>query len=138
MKVTTALIAISSFAYLGLCDVGRATTYKPPYLPTKCYGNRKDQFPPGNYFAAAGPGIWDNGAACGRTYEITCLSTGGIGHCTGATIQISRSLPHPPNFSQTPCYIPHTLHQPTHEKIKKPYTLNISSTPTCPHGYILR
>ncbi|RDI85313.1 hypothetical protein Vi05172_g4691 [Venturia inaequalis] len=103
MKVITALITISSFAHFGLCDVGRATTYKAPYLPTKCYGGREDQFPPDNYFAAAGPGIWNNGAACGRTYEITCLSTGGIGHCTGATIQIrivdGRLGPRAPDFS---------------------------------------
>ncbi|GFP95798.1 eg45-like domain containing protein 2 [Phtheirospermum japonicum] len=55
-------------------DLGTARAYKPPYLPTKCYGNRQDQFPPGNLFVAVKEGLWDNGAACGRRYRLRCLS----------------------------------------------------------------
>ncbi|KAJ1390186.1 RlpA-like protein, double-psi beta-barrel domain [Sesbania bispinosa] len=47
-------------------DVGTAARYSPPYLPT--------QFPSSNLFAAAGDGIWDNGAACGRQYLVRCIS----------------------------------------------------------------
>ncbi|KAJ6924696.1 hypothetical protein NC652_017847 [Populus alba x Populus x berolinensis] len=45
-----------------------------PYLPTACYGNSSSQFPSSNLFAAAGEGIWDNGAACGRQYLVRCIS----------------------------------------------------------------
>lgn len=41
---------------------------------TKCYGRSQEQFPPGNMFAAVSEGLWDNGAACGRKYRLTCLS----------------------------------------------------------------
>ncbi|CAK9184155.1 unnamed protein product [Ilex paraguariensis] len=55
-------------------DIGTATSYNPPYTPTKCNGNRADQFPPGNLFVAVSEGLWDNGAACGRRYRLRCLS----------------------------------------------------------------
>ncbi|KAH7574144.1 hypothetical protein ACOSP7_008169 [Xanthoceras sorbifolium] len=55
-------------------DIGTASPYRPPYLPTRCYGNSQDQFPPGNLFVAVGEGLWDNGAACGRRYRLRCLS----------------------------------------------------------------
>lgn len=41
---------------------------------TACYGNDATQFPSNNLFAAAGEGIWDNGAACGRQYLVRCIS----------------------------------------------------------------
>ncbi|KAI9117508.1 hypothetical protein K1719_011674 [Acacia pycnantha] len=55
-------------------DVGAAAQYSPPYLPTGCYGGEALQFPSSNLFAAAGDGIWDNGAACGRQYLVRCIS----------------------------------------------------------------
>ncbi|XP_021891439.1 EG45-like domain containing protein [Carica papaya] len=55
-------------------DVGTASAYDPPYLPTRCKGYDQDQFPPGGYFVAASDGVWDNGAACGRRYRIRCIS----------------------------------------------------------------
>ncbi|KAH7681606.1 Barwin-like endoglucanases protein, partial [Dioscorea alata] len=55
-------------------DVGTATSYGPPYLPTTCPGYSKDDLPEGGLFAAASSGIWDNGAACGRRYKLRCLS----------------------------------------------------------------
>nr|QDH43451.1 plant natriuretic peptide-like 5 [Venturia inaequalis] len=90
MKFTTALLALSSFAHLGLCIVGVVTTYRPPYLPTKCYGSNQGQFPAGNLFGAVGPGLWDNGAACGRYYAIRCINPiYGSGHCVpGARITV--------------------------------------------------
>nr|QDH43452.1 plant natriuretic peptide-like 8 [Venturia inaequalis] len=89
MKVTTALIALSSFAHLGLCEVGVVTSYKPPYLPTKCFGSDQTQFPPGNLFAAAGPALWYNGAACGRHYELRCLNTiHGVGKCLPGSVNV--------------------------------------------------
>ncbi|KAH1118043.1 hypothetical protein AAZX31_17G115200 [Glycine max] len=55
-------------------DVGTASRYSPPYLPSGCYGTEATQFPSSNLFAAAGDGIWDNGAACGRQYLVRCIS----------------------------------------------------------------
>ncbi|KAM7493024.1 hypothetical protein LguiB_027633 [Lonicera macranthoides] len=59
---------------LVLGDIGTATSYDPPYLPTKCDGNRQDQLPPGNLLVSVSEGLWDNGAACGRRYRLRCLS----------------------------------------------------------------
>ncbi|XP_057484908.1 EG45-like domain containing protein [Actinidia eriantha] len=55
-------------------DIGTATSYDPPYLPTRCKGHDKEQFPEGGLFVAACEGIWDNGAACGRRYRVRCIS----------------------------------------------------------------
>ncbi|ONH98230.1 hypothetical protein PRUPE_7G237200 [Prunus persica] len=70
-------------------DVGSAAQYPPPYLPTACYGSDSSQFPSSNLFAAAGDGIWDNGASCGRQYLVRCISAARTGTCVpDKTIQI--------------------------------------------------
>ncbi|KAK2987364.1 hypothetical protein RJ640_007051, partial [Escallonia rubra] len=47
------------------------------------------RFPSSNLFAAAGEGIWDNGAACGRQYLVRCISAVVPKTCIpGQTIQI--------------------------------------------------
>ncbi|KDO61650.1 hypothetical protein CISIN_1g038362mg [Citrus sinensis] len=69
-------------------DVGTAARYGPPFLPTACNGNDQSQFPSGNLFAAAGEGIWDNGASCGRQYKLRCISAAVSGTCINNTIQI--------------------------------------------------
>ncbi|XP_027333680.1 putative EG45-like domain containing protein 1 [Abrus precatorius] len=43
-------------------------------IASGCYGSEASQFPSSNLFAAAGDGIWDNGAACGRQYMVRCIS----------------------------------------------------------------
>nr|AFK33398.1 unknown [Lotus japonicus] len=68
-------------------EVGTAAAYGPPYIPTACDGNRREQFPPGNIFAAVNEGLWDNGAACGRRYRVRCVS----GHnkpCKGGSVDV--------------------------------------------------
>ncbi|CAK7353640.1 unnamed protein product [Dovyalis caffra] len=70
-----------------LGDIGTAASYAPPYLPTKCHGNRQDQFPPGNLFVSVSEGLWDNGAACGRRYRLRCLS-GDNRPCKDGTIDV--------------------------------------------------
>ncbi|KAK9280697.1 hypothetical protein L1049_014395 [Liquidambar formosana] len=72
---------------LVLGDIGTANSYNPPYIPTKCNGNRQDQFPPGNLFVAVSEGLWDNGAACGRRYRLRCLS-GTNKPCKEGTIDV--------------------------------------------------
>lgn len=77
------------FFQYSAADIGIALSYSPPYAPTACYGNDPGQFPTSNLFAAAGEGIWDNGAACGRQYLVRCIS--GVGNrvqCAGGTIQV--------------------------------------------------
>ncbi|WMV42072.1 hypothetical protein MTR67_035457 [Solanum verrucosum] len=73
---------------LVLGDIGTATSYHPPYIPTRCNGNRADQFPSGNLFVAVSEGLWDNGAACGRRYRLRCLSGSGYRPCKGGTIDV--------------------------------------------------
>lgn len=58
-------------------------------IATACYGSDPSQFPSSNLFAAAGDGIWDNGASCGRQYLVRCISASKPGTCVqGQTIQI--------------------------------------------------
>ncbi|XP_034683308.1 uncharacterized protein LOC117912725 [Vitis riparia] len=59
------------------------------YAATACYGNDVSEFPSSNFFASAGEGIWDNGAACGRQYLVRCISAVVPMTCiAGQTIQI--------------------------------------------------
>ncbi|KAL4282754.1 hypothetical protein GQ457_16G004130 [Hibiscus cannabinus] len=70
-------------------DVGTASRYSPPYLPTACFGDDQTEFPSSNLFAAAGDGIWDNGASCGRQYLVRCISASEPGTCVpDQTIQV--------------------------------------------------
>ncbi|KAL5074292.1 hypothetical protein RYX36_013276 [Vicia faba] len=64
----------SLFIHFSQADVGTASHYGPPFLPTECFGGGASQFPSTNMFGSAGEGIWDNGAACGRLYEVRCIS----------------------------------------------------------------
>ncbi|KAL3745065.1 hypothetical protein ACJRO7_014213 [Eucalyptus globulus] len=77
------------FAFMARGDVGTASYYSPPYQPTECYGGEPSQFPSSDLFAAAGDGVWDNGAACGRQYLVRCISASKSGTCIPErTIQI--------------------------------------------------
>ncbi|KAL3838596.1 hypothetical protein ACJIZ3_023187 [Penstemon smallii] len=71
LLLSTSCNEISTLVY---AEIGTATSYDPPYTPTKCHGNRPDQFPSGNLFVQVSEGLWDNGAACGRRYRLKCLS----------------------------------------------------------------
>ncbi|RWR97974.1 EG45-like domain-containing protein [Cinnamomum micranthum f. kanehirae] len=74
---------------LSKADVGTATSYNPPYIPSACYGNDRSKFPSNNLFASAGEGIWDNGASCGRQYQVRCLSAATPNTCiAGKTVQV--------------------------------------------------
>lgn len=39
-------------------------------------------------FVAAGEGVWDNGASCGRQYQVRCLSSRMPKACTDQIIQV--------------------------------------------------
>ncbi|PWA51370.1 rlpA-like double-psi beta-barrel domain-containing protein [Artemisia annua] len=77
------------FLHPSHAEVGTSAQYSPPFLPTACYGYDSGQFPSSNLFAAAGDGIWDNGAACGRQYLVKCISATEPGTCVvGQVIQV--------------------------------------------------
>ncbi|KAM3743793.1 hypothetical protein ACB098_06G002000 [Castanea mollissima] len=69
------LVSLFLHCHTSYGDVGTAAQYSSPYLPTACYGSDASHFPSGNFFAAAGDGIWDNGAACGRQYFVRCITS---------------------------------------------------------------
>ncbi|XP_075660232.1 EG45-like domain containing protein [Castanea sativa] len=69
------LVSLFFHFHTSYSDVGTAALYSPPYSPTACYGSDASQFPSSNLFAAAGDGIWNNGAACGRLYLVRCITS---------------------------------------------------------------
>ncbi|XP_042492610.1 EG45-like domain containing protein [Macadamia integrifolia] len=88
-KLLLLFFSLTQLLHFSHGDVGTASQYDPPYLPTACYGDDSSQFPDNNLFGAAGEGIWDNGASCGRQYLVSCLSASEKGTCVdGVTIQI--------------------------------------------------
>ncbi|KAI4295350.1 hypothetical protein L6164_035404 [Bauhinia variegata] len=73
MKMNVVLLlglVITSLASTASAIAGTATYYTV-YVPSACYGY-EDQ---GTLIAAANPSLYNNGAACGRMYRVTC--TGG-------------------------------------------------------------
>nr|GMD89914.1 EG45-like domain containing protein [Ipomoea batatas] len=74
-KLPLLLYYLFLLLHLSLADIGTTSQYSPPYTPTACFGSDRSQFPSSNYFAAAGEGIWDNGASCGRQYLVSCISS---------------------------------------------------------------
>ncbi|XP_039071699.1 EG45-like domain containing protein [Hibiscus syriacus] len=88
-QLVSYLFVLSQLFRFSHADVGTAAQYTPPYLPTACYGDDQTQFPSSNLFAAAGDGIWDNGALCGRQYLVRCISVSQPGTCApDQTIQV--------------------------------------------------
>ncbi|KAL7239793.1 hypothetical protein ACSBR2_005629 [Camellia fascicularis] len=69
---------------------------------TACYGSDPSQFPSSNLFAAAGDGIWDNGASCGRQYLVRCISATAPETCVvDQTVQI-RVVDYVPTAASNP------------------------------------
>ncbi|KAG8372465.1 hypothetical protein BUALT_Bualt12G0069000 [Buddleja alternifolia] len=81
------VVAVVSLASLAYADEGTATYYTPPYVPSSCNGYEND----GTMIAAASDAIWGHGAACGRTYKVTCTgaTNQGVLHpCTGQNVVV--------------------------------------------------
>ncbi|PKU85574.1 EG45-like domain containing protein [Dendrobium catenatum] len=79
-------IVLCHFALSSAID-GTATYYTPPYTPSSCYGYVNM----GTMIAAASDTIWDNRAACGRNYRVTCTgptNSGDLHPCTGASVVV--------------------------------------------------
>ncbi|KAI6685994.1 hypothetical protein NL676_031907 [Syzygium grande] len=69
-----------------LADSGTATYYTE-YVPSSCYGFDT----PGGMIAAASDEFWEGGAACGRTYSVTCTGATNLGDlhpCTGKSVVV--------------------------------------------------
>ncbi|CAL1375112.1 unnamed protein product [Linum trigynum] len=87
--LAVSLLSAAALFRLSSADIGTASHYRAPYLPTACYGNEAAQFPSSNLFAAAGEGVWDNGASCGRQYVVRCISAVAPRTCIpGQTIRV--------------------------------------------------
>ncbi|KAL6541996.1 hypothetical protein OROGR_011482 [Orobanche gracilis] len=87
--VITLLLCLVLFIRSSHADVGTAAQYSTPYLPSTCFQSDATEFPSSNMFGAAGEGIWDNGAACGRQYQVRCISAVEPRTCIpGVSIQI--------------------------------------------------
>ncbi|XP_059460936.1 EG45-like domain containing protein isoform X2 [Corylus avellana] len=68
-------------ARLSCADIGTASQYTDPYLPTACHGSNEAQFQSSELFGSAGEAIWDNGEACGRLYSVQCISASDPNTC---------------------------------------------------------
>ncbi|KAI3444100.1 hypothetical protein Pfo_000765 [Paulownia fortunei] len=66
-RVIITVIIASSLISMASAIAGTATFYTT-YVPSACYGFQ-DQ---GTMIAAANPGLYNNGAACGRRYRVRC------------------------------------------------------------------
>ncbi|XP_042484629.1 EG45-like domain containing protein [Macadamia integrifolia] len=81
MAMVVALTSVASAAS------GTATYYTAPYVPSACYGYQDN----GNMIAAASDELWNNGAACGTSYTVTCTGATNQGvqqPCYGTTVKI--------------------------------------------------
>ncbi|CAA0809682.1 Putative EG45-like domain containing protein 1 [Striga hermonthica] len=67
-RVIILAIAAASLVSMACAISGTATFYIPPYIPSACFGN-VDQ---GTMIAAANRDLYNNGAACGQSYTVTC------------------------------------------------------------------
>ncbi|KAL0921415.1 hypothetical protein M5K25_008482 [Dendrobium thyrsiflorum] len=90
MSLFPLFLLVTFLLPLFAADVGTASRYNPPYIPTKCFGIDRSQFPSDDSFAAAGSGIWNNGLACSRRYVVRCLSSQMPEACiSGATVEVT-------------------------------------------------
>ncbi|MED6136639.1 hypothetical protein PIB30_057779 [Stylosanthes scabra] len=106
MATKMGAVIIMGLAIFSLVSVSSATsgtaTYYTTYTPSACYGYTDE----GTLIAAANAGIYNNGAACGRMYRITCTSgtNAGVAHpCTGASVTVKFGANHrKPNIRTRP------------------------------------
>ncbi|WCJ30200.1 EG45-like domain containing protein [Euphorbia peplus] len=79
---------IGCLASVGYAAQGTSTFYTPPYVPSSCYGFEDK----GVMIAAASDAIWNNRAACGKRYSVTCTGPTNQGvpePCTGRSVVVT-------------------------------------------------
>ncbi|KAJ9550750.1 hypothetical protein OSB04_014795 [Centaurea solstitialis] len=67
---------------------GQATFYTPPYVPSSCFGF-EDR---GVMILAANSGLFNNRAACGQRYRVSCTGPTNAGvpqPCTGRSVDVT-------------------------------------------------
>eukprot|EP00262_Sarcandra_glabra_P008189 TRINITY_DN21497_c0_g1_i1.p1 TRINITY_DN21497_c0_g1~~TRINITY_DN21497_c0_g1_i1.p1 ORF type:complete len:131 (+),score=11.66 TRINITY_DN21497_c0_g1_i1:38-430(+) len=82
------VVTLLGLLSVGVAIPGTATFYGPPYVPSSCYGF-EDR---GVMVAAASDVIWDNRAACGRRYSVTCTgrtNEGVLQPCRGTSVIVT-------------------------------------------------
>lgn len=114
MKVVALAVSLVLILTYAHADTGTATFYTPPYVreylnisflyanpnsfvlscfvwficvASACFGFEEQ----GTLIAAASEGIYNNGAACGRMYRVTCTGPTNLGvpqPCTGNTVTV--------------------------------------------------
>jgi len=88
LRQTVLLIAsaflVSQLTELVAAATGKASFYTAPFSPSACFGNDPNQFPADKIFAAGGDSsnanIWNNGANCGKRFNVQCQGNGCNGH----------------------------------------------------------
>ncbi|XP_065849998.1 EG45-like domain containing protein [Euphorbia lathyris] len=67
------ILCLTSISYaaqgIAVWYPNRASPGRPPYTPSKCYGNNNN----GVLVAGVSDALWNNGAACGQRYRVTCV-----------------------------------------------------------------
>ncbi|KAI6680597.1 hypothetical protein NL676_034478 [Syzygium grande] len=103
----------------GVAAPGNATFYVP-HKPSDCHGVKE----PGPMVVAAGNPIWNNGAICGKKFNVTCIGPPSIGKkfpCKGSVIVtvVDRcALPQ--------CHTTFELSRPAFDKIVDPTLVMIA------------
>ncbi|KAL8488757.1 hypothetical protein ACS0TY_024887 [Phlomoides rotata] len=84
-RVIISVIIISSLISIASAIAGTSTFYTPPYVPSSCYGF-DDQ---GTMIAAANAGLFNNRAACGLFYRVTCTGpTNSVPACRSGSVRV--------------------------------------------------
>ncbi|GER52089.1 expansin-related protein 2 [Striga asiatica] len=79
-RIIILAIAASSLVSMACAIPGTATYYTPPYVASACFGN-EDQ---GTMIAAANLDLFNNRAACGQSYTVTCTG----GNCRNGAVTV--------------------------------------------------
>ncbi|KAM0997419.1 hypothetical protein ACFX13_007393 [Malus domestica] len=110
-NILVVLCIVASFIWASVGTPGIATFYSS-YIPSACYGNT----PQGILIAAAGDAIWNNGAGCGKFYNVKCTGPRNpVPHpCTNSTVRV-KIVDHCPGCQSTL-----DLSQPAFAKIANP------------------
>lgn len=70
MKTPFIISSILASTVTALFNVGPAHLYQAPYTPPLACG----EFQTTGAFVAVGDNLWNNGAACGRHYNVRCIA----------------------------------------------------------------
>ncbi|OMO89300.1 Barwin-related endoglucanase [Corchorus olitorius] len=87
LTVFVLCLSLSHLPFMSNAQDGTATFYTPPYTPSACYGYEDE----GTMIAAASDEIWNNGAACGKMYQVKIVDYCPSAGCR-STIDLSQEV----------------------------------------------